>query len=40
MTFSAGFLAVIVYGALLWCALAAIVLAVLLFRDLASGETW
>lgn len=40
MSFSAGFLAVIVYGSLAWCALAAIALAVLLFKDLAAGETW
>jgi len=40
MTFSAGFLAVIVYGSLIWCALAAIALAALLVRDLAAGETW
>jgi hypothetical protein len=40
MTFSAGFLTAIVFGSLAWCALAALALAVLLIKDLASGETW
>lgn len=40
MTFSVGFLTAIVFGSLVWCALAAIALAALLVKDLASGETW
>ena len=40
MSFSATFLAVIVYGALGWCALTAVGLGTLLIRDLLRGETW
>jgi hypothetical protein len=40
MSFSAGFLAAIVYGSLAWCALAAIALAFLLVRDLFMGGVW
>ena len=40
MTFSTTFLAVIVYGALGWCAIAAVGLGALLIRDLSRGETW
>jgi hypothetical protein len=40
MTFSTGFLAVIVYGSLAWCALSATGLAVLLVRDLRKGQSW
>ena len=38
--FSSGFLTVLVYGALIWCALAATALAAMLIRDLAKGESW
>lgn len=40
MTFSAGFLEIIIYGALIWCALTGLGLAGLLIRDAARGETW
>lgn len=40
MTFSATFLAVIVYGALGWCVVTAVGLGTLLVRDLVKGETW
>lgn len=40
MTFSTTFLAVIVYGALCWCAVTAVGLGALLVRDLSKGETW
>lgn len=40
MTFSGGFLAVIIYGALIWCALTASGLVALLVKDLLRGETW
>jgi hypothetical protein len=40
MIFSEGFLTAIVYGSLIWCALTALGLAVLLVRDFLSGGTW
>lgn len=40
MTFSAGFLSFIIYGALIWCALAALALAALLIRDMTKGDIW
>lgn len=40
MSFSATFLAVIVYGALGWCAVTAVGLGALLVRDISRGETW
>ncbi len=40
MTFSAGFLTAIIYGALIWCALTGLGLATLLIRDLKNGEIW
>lgn len=40
MSFSAGFLEVIIYGALIWCALTGVGLAALLIRDLSKGNTW
>lgn len=40
MTFSAGFLETIIYGALIWCALTGLGLAGLLLRDLTKGEIW
>jgi len=38
--FSASFFSVLVYGALIWCALSAVALAVLLWRDISSGNSW
>ncbi|MEZ5743428.1 MAG: hypothetical protein R3D89_06805 [Sphingomonadaceae bacterium] len=40
MTFSSGFLSILVYGALIWCALSAIGLGALLVRDMSRGESW
>ncbi len=40
MSFSATFLGIIVYGALIWCALTAVGLGALLIRDIAKGDTW
>ena len=40
MSFSATFLAVIVYGALGWCAVTEVGLGALLVRDISRGETW
>ena len=40
MTFSSDFLGLLIYGALGWCALSAVGLAVFLLRDLARGEVW
>ncbi|WP_269430660.1 hypothetical protein [Novosphingobium malaysiense] len=40
MTFSAGFLTIIIYGALIWCALTGLGLATLLVRDLKNGDIW
>ena len=40
MSFSAPFLSVIVYGALIWCALTALGLAGLLIRDFVKGRIW
>jgi uncharacterized protein YuzB (UPF0349 family) len=38
--FSSGFLTVLVYGALIWCAISSIALLALLVRDLLHGKTW
>jgi|TARA_E500000305_G_scaffold38708_1_gene29667 hypothetical protein len=38
--FSAGFLEVLVYGSLGWCALSALGLLTMLVRDLTKGATW
>ncbi|WP_268872977.1 hypothetical protein [Croceicoccus estronivorus] len=40
MTFSPGFLGLLVYGSLIWCALSAIGLTAFLVRDLMRGEVW
>ncbi|WP_281179986.1 hypothetical protein [Croceicoccus bisphenolivorans] len=40
MTFSPGFLEVLIYGSLVWCAVSGIGLAVMLLRDGKSGEIW
>ncbi|WP_268740393.1 hypothetical protein [Novosphingobium beihaiensis] len=40
MMFSAGFLSVLVYGSLAWCAVTALGLGTLLVRDIVRGETW
>lgn len=40
MTFSADFLAVLVYGSLAWCAITAIGLGALLVRDAKQGRIW
>ena len=40
MTFSEEFLAVLIYGSLIWCALSALGLAAMLVRDGRSGEIW
>ncbi|WP_276306915.1 hypothetical protein [Novosphingobium sp. PC22D] len=40
MTFSIGFLEVIIYGSLGWCALSVIGLSATLVRDIVRGETW
>lgn len=40
MMFSAGFLEVIVYGALIWCGASALGLLGMLVRDLSRGATW
>lgn len=40
MSFSAGFLAFIIYGALIWTGLAAFGLTALLARDLSKGDVW
>jgi len=40
MTFTGGFLTLLIYGALIWCALSAIGLASYLARDVARGEVW
>ena len=40
MSFSAQFLEVLIYGALIWCALTAIGLGALLIRDASSGSIW
>jgi len=38
--FSAGFLTILVYGALIWCTVSAIALLALLIRDLLHGTSW
>ena len=38
--FSAGFLTVLIYAALVWCAVSALVLGTMLLRDMLKGETW
>lgn len=40
MTFSAPFMTVLVYGALIWCAISAIGLGSILVRDIIRGEAW
>ena len=40
MSFSSAFLGALVYGALVWCAVAAIGLGAALIRDLANGDVW
>ncbi|MEJ2409568.1 MAG: hypothetical protein P8Y58_03310 [Novosphingobium sp.] len=40
MNFSAGFLSVLVYGSLAWCAVTALGLSTLLVRDLMRGDVW
>ncbi len=40
MTFSSGFLNLIIYGALIWCAVSALGLAGCLLRDAARGDVW
>ena len=40
MTFSEGFLSVLIYGSLIWCGLSALGLAAMLIRDDKSGEIW
>lgn len=38
--FSSTFLAVLVYGSLIWCAASATALIALLVRDILSGSSW
>lgn len=38
--FSAGFLTMLVYSSLIWCALSAVALGAMLLRDLLRGESW
>jgi hypothetical protein len=38
--FSSGFLTVLVYGALVWCAISSVALLAMLVRDLLQGRTW
>lgn len=40
MSFSAEFLAILIYGALIWCAVTALGLGSLLIRDAAKGHIW
>lgn len=40
MTFSEGFLEILIYGSLAWCAVSAIALGAMLVRDGKSGEIW
>lgn len=40
MTFSQGFLEVLIYGSLVWCGVSALALAAMLVRDGKSGEIW
>lgn len=38
--FSPAFLAFLIYGALLWCAVSSLALLAMLVRDLLQGRTW
>ena len=38
--FSSQFLSILVYGALIWCAISSLALVAMLVRDLAGGKTW
>lgn len=38
--FSPAFMSILVYGALVWCAISAIGLVVFLGRDFLNGEVW
>ncbi len=40
MNFSSGFLTILVYVSLVWCAISAAGLAFMLVRDLLRGESW
>lgn len=40
MNFSTGFLNLLIYGSLVWCAVSAIGLSAYLVRDLLKGEVW
>ncbi len=40
MIFSSEFLTFLVYGSLIWCAISATALAVMLLKDLLRGESW
>lgn len=40
MSFSAGFLEAIVWAALVWCAVSASALALMLVKDAKSGSIW
>lgn len=40
MMFSAGFLTVLVYGALGWCAVTSVVLIALLIKEGKRGQIW
>ncbi len=38
--FSPGFLTILVYASLIWCAFSGVGLAALLVRDIIKGESW
>jgi uncharacterized protein YuzB (UPF0349 family) len=38
--FSTGFLTVLVYGSLIWCAISSTALLAMLVQDLLKGSTW
>lgn len=38
--FSAGFLSILVHGALIWCAISSLALLAMLVRDIAGGSSW
>ncbi len=40
MNFSSGFLTILVYVSLVWCAISAIGLTAMLIKDLLRGESW
>ncbi|MBB3991819.1 hypothetical protein [Croceicoccus naphthovorans] len=40
MTFSAGFLEILIYGSLIWCGVSALALAAMLVRDGKAGDIW